>query len=193
MAITEDDLWRLHDELAVSEAVTLILRDVCKPKDYHYLEYEANIRAAIIRAIDRGDISFRPDSFEPVDVHGNKIDFRAYQMISVESLRSWLSSKGFRPSFFFPDTIEGPEYLNPAHPRYSKKLAAAVEAWLNVSEVSTTHPKQAMTKWIRENAKRFGLTDSDGLPIDSQIEPIAMLANWKPQGGAPKTRSRTSS
>jgi hypothetical protein len=181
----------LQDELSIPEAAVLIVRDVHQTTDIDYYEAIKNVQTALIRAIDRNELEHRQDNMTVKDVNGYEYIDKIYQYVNVNSLKSWLSSKGFRPSFFFPDAVEGPEYLNPAHPRYSKKLAAAVEAWLNVSEVSRTSPKQALMQWLRENAARFGLADSNGVPSETRIEPIATLVNWRPEGGAPPTQSKT--
>ncbi len=190
--MTADDLWRLQDELSISEAAILIVRDVHQTTDTEYYDALKIVQSALIRAIDRNELEHRQDNMTVKDANGYEYIDKIYQYVKVASLKSWLSSKGFRSSFFFPDATEGPEYLNPKHPRYSKKLAAAVEVWLNVSEATRTSPKQALMKWLRENAARFGLTDSNGNPSENLIEPVASLVNWKPQGGAPKTPSRTS-
>jgi hypothetical protein len=48
-------------------------------------------------------------------------------------------------------------------------------------------PKQALTKWLRENASRYGLSGDDGAPNETGIEEVAKVANWQPSGGAPRT------
>ena len=48
-------------------------------------------------------------------------------------------------------------------------------------------PKQALLKWLGEHAAEFELAGEDGKPNESGIEEIAKVANWKPEGGAPKT------
>lgn len=48
-------------------------------------------------------------------------------------------------------------------------------------------PKQALEKWLRENAADFGLTDEDGSPVNLAIEECSKVANWKLDGGPPKT------
>jgi hypothetical protein len=80
-----------------------------------------------------------------------------------------------------------PGYLDPSHPRYSPKLAAAVRAWLAVDDPKGKHPKQALTAWLTKNASNFGLTNPDGRPNKEGIGDCAKVANWKPSGGAPTT------
>ena len=50
--------------------------------------------------------------------------------------------------------IEAPNYLDRANPRYAPKLEAAVRAWQAVTDPVGKHPKQALAKWLRENAAR---------------------------------------
>lgn len=111
----------------------------------------------------------------------------AKSMIDVSELKKWLSGKGYRGGFFFPDSTGTPDYLDPHNPRYAPKLAAAVRAWQSVTDASGKHPKQALAKWLREHAAEFGMTDDEGKPNETGIEEAAKVANWQPSGGAPKT------
>lgn len=112
--------------------------------------------------------------------------------IKVEDLKAWLISRGFKTGFFFADHIDAPDYLDKSHPCYAPKLAAAVDAWQALasdeSRLDGKTPKQAIEKWLRENASRFGLSDDDGNPNKDGIEQISKVANWKPEGGAAKTK-----
>lgn len=112
--------------------------------------------------------------------------------ILVDDLKAWLKERGFDSGFFFPTQQQGlPDYLNPHNSYYAPKLAAAIEVWNAISSNETMHkgktPKQAMLKWLRENAAHYGLTNDDGRPSEQAIEEIAKIANWNPKGGAPKT------
>lgn len=108
--------------------------------------------------------------------------------VQVEDLRAWLRARGFTTGFFFPDPgAAQADYLDPKHPRYAPKLAAAAHAWLAVGDPAGKSPKQALLKWLRENASRFGLTDEDGKPNETGIDEVAKAANWQPTGGAPRT------
>jgi hypothetical protein len=86
--------------------------------------------------------------------------------------------------------VDCADYLNPKHPRYAPKLAAAVRAWQAVTEPNGKHPKQALSKWLRDHAKEYGLVDDKGKPTETGIEEAAKVANWQPGGGAPKTPGR---
>lgn len=111
----------------------------------------------------------------------------AESLIFVEDLKAWLESKNFRVGFFFQTTKASADYLNPDNPRYAPKLAAAVEAWLAVTDPGNKSPKQALSKWLREHALDFNLTDEDGKPNETGIEEAAKVANWQLSGGAPKS------
>ncbi|MGQ0677394.1 MAG: hypothetical protein ACT4N4_15095 [Rhodospirillales bacterium] len=123
-----------------------------------------------------GELTQEPDS---VNLYSSRVE--------VESLKEWLASRGFQRGFFFPTPVEAPGYLDPNNPRYAPKLAAAVRAWQAVQDPAGRHPKQALAKWLRENAVEFGLTDDEGKPNETGIEEAAKVANWQPGGGAPKT------
>lgn len=70
-------------------------------------------------------------------------------------------------------------------------VAATIDAWKAVTTDTYLQkgktPKQAIEKWLRENAKKYGLTKDDGTLNESAIEEISKIANWKPEGGAAKT------
>ena len=70
-------------------------------------------------------------------------------------------------------------------------IAAAIRAWEHVTTnqmlLEGKTPKQALEKWLRENARDYGLTKDDGKPNELGITDAAKVANWKMDGGAPKT------
>jgi hypothetical protein len=107
--------------------------------------------------------------------------------VSRDDLTAWLANRGVKTGFFFSTATDAPDYLDPKNPRYAHKLAAAVRAWQAVTDPKGKHPKQALAKWLRENAVKFGLTDEEGKPNETGIEEAAKVANWQPGGGAPKT------
>lgn len=59
-----------------------------------------------------------------------------------------------------------------------------------VDDLKGKSPKQALSKWLREHAAEFGLSDEEGKPNETGIEEAAKVANWQPGGGAPKTPSQ---
>lgn len=110
-------------------------------------------------------------------------------IISVGDIKAWLKNNGVTDGFFFPSSNQstGPNYLDKEHPRYAPKLAAAVLAWESYSEIPGKTPKQVLSRWLNENASRFGLTDEEGKPRDNTIGDVATISNWQTTGGAPKT------
>ena len=198
------DYWRLCDELSVIQAA-LLIAGCDSSSDADYIEtwppeqrppgYEA-AKTAISNALRRGAITGRLIPLYERDINGNacgaieeSIDLSSSR-IDVESLRGWLAGRGLKTGFFFPEERDFGDYLDPGHPRYAPKLAAAVLAWRateNESSIIGKSPKQALVKWLREHAAEFGLTDEDGKPNETGIEEAAKVANWQPTGGAPKT------
>lgn len=194
----ELDFWRLCDELTVHQAALLTVgENPGQLSDAERLSYENRptgyeaAKSGIQNALRSGKIigTVEP-KLEPglnglesvlgtVDVHESRVE--------VESLKAWLASRGFRKGFFFPEQTETPDYLDPNNGRYAPKLAAAVRAWLDVSEVAGRTPKQMIEKWLREHAAQFDLVDDKGKPNETGILEIAKVANWQPGGGAPKT------
>jgi hypothetical protein len=198
------DYWRLCDELTIMQAAMLVVGEDPSTEN----SYVENL-----------DIQFRPSGYEAAktaishglrkegilgnivphyytDINGfdcgeiaGSIDVKE-STVDVESLRIWLRGRGFRSGFFFPIDTGNPDYLNPTDPRYASKLAAAVSVWQAVTDPKGKHPKQALTKWLREHAAEFGLSDDEGKPNETGIEEVAKVANWQPGGGAPKTPGR---
>lgn len=88
------------------------------------------------------------------------------------------------------DSVAGtPPYLNPLHPRFPYRLAAAVQAWEAVKNVEGQGVVGVLEAWLREHAVELGLTTRDGKPSKQAIEDTARVANWRRDGGAPKTPS----
>ncbi|WP_375676237.1 MULTISPECIES: hypothetical protein [unclassified Bartonella] len=114
--------------------------------------------------------------------------------VRVDDLKEWLSLRGLRPAFFFPedDSAETKDqkyaFQDPTHPRYAPKLAAIVAAWEAVSEAEGGKTvKGTLIKWLSDNAVQYKLVDDNNLPREKLIEELAAVANWEPTGGAPKT------
>ncbi len=111
--------------------------------------------------------------------------------VRVEDLKVWLKSRGVKQGFFFPQTTETQEYLDPNHKHYSPKLSAAIRSWQAVSAdpelIVRKTVKQALIGWLRKNASQFGLIKGDGILNKHGIGEIAKISNWIPKGGVPKT------
>lgn len=217
--LDEFDYWRLCDELTVIQAALLIVGEDPAGNQEWVLGQEAQNRprgfdaafAALKNAINAKTLNacVRRDSWE----HGFNEDPRDGQLVgrdkrgvaiiyeahpnwgetsvSVSDLKEWLGSRSVRSGFFFRDDSDAPDYLDPKGTRYAAKLAAAVHAWEAVTDPAGKHPKQALVKWLREHAAKFGLTDDEGKPNETGIDDVAKVANWQPGGGAPKTPGAT--
>lgn len=119
--------------------------------------------------------------------------------IGVDDLKLWLISRNFKPSFFFGDNGSNPDYLDPNHPRYAPKLAASIKAWLAMEDENLMRgktPLTAMEQFLESRYKELGLShdkDNDknktkaGDINKTAVSEAAKVANWKTDGGAPKT------
>jgi hypothetical protein len=197
------EYWRLCDGLNIVQAALLIIgHDPSVDAEYvegwgvekRPLGYEA-AKTAVSNALRSGRISgelipkYEPDTDMILREVPGSVDI-ADSRIEVESLRTWLAGRGLKTGFFFPEPQVRQDYLDPKHPRYAPKLAAAVLAWEATGGEATMpgkSPKQMLMKWLREHAAQFELTDDEGNPNETGIEEAAKVANWQPTGGAPKT------
>lgn len=208
--------WRLCDELTVVQASLLMigLRPDYDGLAEYVMGYEPQRRPenfdAALRVISAGlqsgkihgtlvretrlvDVGEHEYADMPIEGSLNP----SLSTVNALSVRAYLHEKGLRHGFFGPTLFEKyspPNYLSPIHPCYAPKLAAAVEAWLAVTDEGTTGaggtPKQAIEKWLRLNAARLGLTNKDGGPNKLAIDEISKIANWNIKGGAAKTPSK---
>lgn len=187
LAMAQDEI----DSLKIGDYIRLFPDDPLNEPTGNSLNILCDM---IYWAVERKEISSRLGERYEFDENFEMISLPVVNLVSMDSLKEYLSKKSIYPHFFFPPAQKSgkPEYLDPNHPRYAPKLAAAVEAWLNVTEVSGTSPKQALMRWLRKNAARFGLTGSDGMPAAKSVDGIATVANWNQNGGAPKTPRGTS-
>lgn len=209
MDLLEDeisDYWRLCDELTVQQAALLIVgvdpaseiganvedwKTHERPKGYEAVKH--GLSRALRKGIVTGDNVAKQewiDQYTTTDIH-NTTDIKK-SVVERDSLVAWLKSRGINTGFFFPvekNTGLAP-YLDASNPRYAPKLAAAVNAWLAVTNPNGKTPKSALAKWLRENAAPYGLSDDEGKPNEQGIEETAKVANWDAKGGAPKTPTR---
>ena len=150
--------------------------------DSEYLDslLKRSIKGILVSKSEAGsNVSETLPTADSVDLYRSSVD--------VDSLKRWLSVKGFRSGFFFPEPTVTMDFLDPLNPRYAPKLAAAVKAWQEVTDAGRRSPKQALDKWLREHAVEYGLTNDEGKPIEQAIEECSKVANWNPKGGATKT------
>ena len=201
------DYWRLCEELNVDQAAHLLIgflpgeveaqmhngADLSPKSQVRYVTNLQAATAAISNALRSGSISGQYTPNFNRDITGNRTTHIENSInldestVQVGSLKQWLSGRGFRKGFFFPDQTDAPDYLDEKNARYAPKLAAAIRAWQSVVETNGRHPKQALAKWLREHAAEFGMTDDEGNLVNQAIDDVSKIANWQPTGGAPKT------
>lgn len=194
-------LWKLCERVTLFQAVMLGLgydpQDMThyrmqssrsKPKEYEALL--AALKSALQTHSINGEIGENWDDQYERFMKGTINPDTT--MVDLKSVGLFLQSKGIdNPICSQPSRSQLPDYLNPAHSCYAPKLAAAIQAWLAVvADPKALHkktPKAAMEKWLRLNAKTYGLTLKDGSPNALGIDEICKVANWKPKGGAAKS------
>lgn len=211
------DYWRLCDEVSIIQAAFLIIgKDPSAFEGYEENPIFRTVKApigleaaktAVANAVVAGELPaiIRRDAImghiEEHDTEkwlgtpGKRVMNLNLNLttIKVKDLRTWLSKRGFTNGFFFPQNEHSrPDYLDTQHAHYSPKLAAAIEAWIAVTEAPDSSKKgksvkKALEIWLRANAGRFGLIRQNGNPNENGIEEVAKVANWATKGGAPKT------
>lgn len=133
--------------------------------------------------IDLLPLEIFPEIKKPTVIF-NKIPDWDKTTITKKDLIIWLQTTRLEPEFFFPrQEIGTVGYLNPNHPRYSKKLAAAVNAWVSYQSIPGRTPKYVLAKWLSEHAREYGLTDDDHNPRKDLIDKLAAIPNWDLSGG----------
>jgi hypothetical protein len=195
MLLTKKDYWKFAEQVTANVAIGLIC-DFDDPADIPFElpdKYEA-ISFALTRAIFTGKLkacNFRNTNAEVI---GFVYTDLSELTVEVTDLKSWLLSIDYRPEFFFPDAAQltgSPEYLNKHHPRYSPKLAAAVNVWLAMEDdklLKGKATKAAITYWLKSRYEELGLTHNGNMSIQG-IEDCAKVANWNSKGGATATPS----
>ena len=158
------DFWRLCDELTIVQAALLIL-DTDPTEVQNRIERKANepkpdgyeaVKSALASACILEKVRSRKSFYDNTDYLNH-----SETTVEVDSLKEWLKQKGLLCKFFFPVYEKtGNEFLNSKNPNYAPKLAAAVNAWLTISEnpqlTKGKTIKQSLIKWLRENSKEYG-------------------------------------
>lgn len=115
-------------------------------------------------------------------------------MVHQTSLKTWLAAHGIDSGFYFPSGFNGPDYLNPDHPRYSKRIASILTAWKALTDCNGRSPKNAAVEWLTAHAQELDLLHTSGQKKGEvkkdAIEEMARAINWEPDGGAPTTPSQ---
>lgn len=115
----------------------------------------------------------------------------ATSLVGVDDLKNWLISRNMKTGFFFESKEKVSDYLDRAHPRFSAKLAAAINVWEAMDDENLLNgksPKTAMTEWLTSRYKELGLVHN-GKISNNAIENVVAVVNWQTTGGAPKTPS----
>lgn len=199
-----NDNWRLCDEYSVVDAAFLIIGfdpSSCRDKSPYHNGFEP-ILLALKSAIARGDLAAKvisDDLSRKIVVGGlfpgeqaiikmSEPDWNA-STISANDLKKWLASKGQKSEFFFSQ--DDRNILDCNGQFYAPKLAAAIKAWeavtKNPSLTKGKSAKDAMKKWLKDNAQELGLIKTDGIINAEAVEQAATVANWQLTGGAPRT------
>ena len=124
------DQWKLFKKFTVTQAALLIIGQ--DPSNEPSIEgmppfgqpegYE-EVKASLINSISSNDLHAKVE----FDADRNTLNWRR-TTISYQDLKAWIKRNDIASEFFLPKASDRPDYLNPAHPRYSAKLAAAVNA-----------------------------------------------------------------
>jgi hypothetical protein len=192
--------WKLADELTVYQIALLIAG--YDPSDFegdspHRWEQEVQKEVspylnALRNAARTGKLTFTETYYEHPD--GGKSLSWEDSMINIDSLCDWMNLRNFQDGFFVTvgaTTNNTNIIADAAGEFYAPKLAAAVQAWAEVTADPQLRvgksPKKALEVWLRKHANEYGLTGKDGNPNQLGIEEVSKVANWQPTGGAPST------
>lgn len=209
MSIEISNHWHLSEELTAHDAACLIVGIDPEETNKHFeWIHEHDLNKHNFKVVPRGYtatrnallVALRTKAIEGIyhqdyDANHQWTDVSECY-VNVSSLKEWLSKKGFKSGFFFPDSRPDKDYLDKSHPNYSPKLAAAIMAWQAVGNEATyknngKKAKQNLINWLTGHAAEFDLIKPDGEINNEAIEnQIAMVANWDNKGGAPATPSK---
>lgn len=109
--------------------------------------------------------------------------------LKFDDISAWLKDRGFVDGFFFPKKATLINYLDPNHPRFSSKLAAAIKVWEAMEDqnlLSGKATKDALNQWLESRYKELALVHN-GKISNNAIKDVVVVANWQTVGGAPKT------
>jgi len=197
------EFWKLCESITIFQATMLILGIDPGNTRSHSVENSTDpvegygaVKTALMAAIKskliQAEIEEEYDydaSGEPHGVKPGTMDLDR-TFISVDSLIDFLWKRSVSTEVFGkPEKFH--QELDPDSEFYAPKLAAAVDAWVQVTserrfETQGT-PKRWIEKWLREHATKYALTKPDGTLNEDAIQQIAKIVNWKPEGGAGKT------
>lgn len=197
-------IWLLASDVTIVEAALLLLdiepqeiaEEVDRWSDAHQPAHYRAAKQSILSAIINGEIPGRLIALDGANIEvGDSVPYHVFDAASSHvdlfTFRNWVEDRGYQSDFLsFPKGL--PDVSDPEHPRYAPKLAAAIAAWENFSDVedATGSVKQRLERWLRLNASRFDLVDDEGNPQETVIKSIARVVNWNTAGGAPPMDQR---
>ncbi|MBV8647029.1 hypothetical protein [Paludibacterium sp.] len=109
--------------------------------------------------------------------------------IHLSSLKAWLASRHSYPTAVFGNHDGSVDYPHPQHPHYAPKLALMPHAWRETKVQDHGCPRQVLRETRYRLAPAYGLVNRDGAPLKHVIKECGRVANWRPEGGAPKKES----
>jgi len=193
------DYWKLCSELSIVQA-TLLICGSC-PDDLQY-EVEnstrrrpagyVGIRTALCNAIQSKTLKAAVVIDEQNDDGSGTALSLHGTLIRGHDVNLFLKSKNMTSDFFEAYAIAN---VSPGavDQQFPIKLNAAIKAWTAVTNdpklLRGRSPKQALERWLTENAADLGLVSKKGKLNMTGIQEIAKVANWKPEGGATPTHS----
>ena len=198
-----DETWRLLESISIGQAAFLMLGyepHQLLDRLLTYKDFERPIKIVnrvelIYHALRLGEIEGE------IRFHSRQVDEEEWEvdesspnpiacMVKTASLAAWLINKNIETAFDFGPSPNN--FRDQSNPRFAPKLAAAVAAWENFSEVEKRpgSVKQRLEEWLETHAEEFHLLNEEGKPMLNTIEEIAKIVNWVPQGGSPKSRDR---
>lgn len=183
------DVWRVADRYSIGEAAYLAAG--VDPGEFYLTDDESidikAFKSAFGRAAmaDAENPQVRLQTFDDL-VEGTCADENK-TLLNVEWIRKFLSSKGVQEGFFFPQVDYGEEkFRDRNHDHYSPDLDLAVAVWRALEKERTFvyGPKQAILQWIDDHPEAWHGSE----PLTAKAkERIAILVNWRKEGGANKT------
>ena len=195
-------IWKAHERFSIHDAALLMFGIAPEGENYNLLRFKperdwpTNMLAVVKLLKDQLEKEAIQGELKRLhDINANIPDVDIEEsIVEAASLRCFLKQKGIYDNFFNDEDEASASYLDKTNENYAPKLAAAVNAWLEVTSDYDNHkgstPKQKIETWLRKNAVNYDLIRDDGKQNESAITNISAIANWRPEGGASKTPTK---
>ena len=197
------DIWKWATHYSVVNAALLMSGH--NPEDFHDSDPDNYYRTApgylaaktaLVTSIESGGLETAKIVYDEPGYSGIS-EINIFQTtVSVGDLDRFVKAAGGACRIFERIDRSGKPSSDPASQFFSPKLNAANKAWMAVTQeperLRGKSPKQALKKWLQENAAELGLVKPDGSINEDGIDQISKVANWKPEGGATATPSASS-